>query len=380
MSIGTPNFIGSRLTEAREARGLTQTALAEVLGLTRAAISLYESGRSTPSSEVLVKISHALRVPMHRFLRAGDHIVPGTVFYRSMSAATKSARERAERRYGWLRETVSWLRHFVEFQAVRLPKFDVPTDPAAIAWEDIERLAAETRRAFGIGDGPISHMVLLLENHGCIVARQELGAHTLDAFSNWGTEDQTPYFVLGSDKASAVRSRFDAAHELAHCVLHKGVRAAQLRETTTHRLIEDQAHYFAGAFLLPREPFANDLFVPSLNALVPLKSKWKVSIGAMIKRAANLGFVSDEQEQRLFQNRARRGWASWEPLDDELELEQPRFLQRCFDMLLDSGVTNRDAIESELGLFVEDIESIVGLPTGYFGDSVQHYRFPRAAF
>ncbi len=305
--------------------------------------------------------------------------MPGAVFYRSMSAATKAARERAERRYGWLRETVAWLRQSVEFQPVRLPLFDVPPDPAALDWGDIERLAVDTRRAFGLGDGPIGHVVLLLENHGCIVVRQELGAHTLDAFSHWGTDDQTPYFVLGADKASAVRSRFDAAHELAHCVLHKGVKAAKLRETTTYRLMEDQAQYFAGAFLLPREPFANDLFVPSLNALIPLKSKWKVSIGAMIKRAANLGLVSPEQEQRLFQNRARRGWATWEPLDDELEPEQPRFLRRCFDMLLDNGVTDRDAVETELGLFVEDIESIVGLPTCYFGDTVQHYRFPRAA-
>ena len=39
MKLGTPGFVGPRLREAREGRGLTAMSLAELLGITRSAIS-----------------------------------------------------------------------------------------------------------------------------------------------------------------------------------------------------------------------------------------------------------------------------------------------------------------------------------------------------
>ncbi|MEM8758010.1 MAG: ImmA/IrrE family metallo-endopeptidase [Planctomycetota bacterium] len=263
-----------------------------------------------------------------------------------------------------------------------MPDFDLGDDPTAIDFQSIEQIAQDTRRAFGIGDGPIPDLVLLLENHGVVVARQDLLAATLDAFSNW-TGNGVPFIVLGSEKGSekpsAVRSRFDAAHELAHCVLHRRVPPRRLRDKATNKLLEDQAHYFAGAFLLPASTFKPDVFVPTLNAFVPLKSKWKASIGAMIKRCAHLGIISEYQERRLFQNRARRGWSTWEPLDDELPLESPRLIERSFALLQENGLADRAEVESALGLFVEDVESVTGLPEGFFGDTVQNFRFPSLA-
>ena len=41
MSVGTPNFVGERLKEAREARGLTGVAVADLVGVKRDSISLY---------------------------------------------------------------------------------------------------------------------------------------------------------------------------------------------------------------------------------------------------------------------------------------------------------------------------------------------------
>ena len=42
--IGTPGFVGERLTEARQARGLTGTSLAEILSVRPGSISQYEHG------------------------------------------------------------------------------------------------------------------------------------------------------------------------------------------------------------------------------------------------------------------------------------------------------------------------------------------------
>ena len=49
-------YFGIRLKRLREARDLTQTQLAEKLGLVKATISAYEQSRTYPSIDVLVRI------------------------------------------------------------------------------------------------------------------------------------------------------------------------------------------------------------------------------------------------------------------------------------------------------------------------------------
>jgi Zn-dependent peptidase ImmA (M78 family) len=143
-----------------------------------------------------------------------------------------------------------------------------------------------------MGDGPIGNMVYLLENKGCIVSRVLLDADNLDAFSQWRFQEGRPYVVLGADKEAAARSRFDAAHELGHLVLHPNLDSVVLRKTAEFALLEAQAHKFAGAFLLPEARFCSEFRVPTLDALRMMKQKWKVSIGSMLMRARAGAFWS----------------------------------------------------------------------------------------
>lgn len=301
----------------------------------------------------------------------------GAWFFRSLAAATKTARQRAIRRLGCLRNDIcGYLRSVVEFPTCNFPKFDLPDDPADLSFEDIEDFAAETRRFWKLGDGPISDMVLLLENNGSIVVRQELGAATLDAFSEWDESERRPYIVLNADKQSAVRSRFDAAHELAHMLLHRHLPQNRVYSRETFPLLESQAHYFAGALLLPATTFSKEIPHPNLQSFNALKSRWLVAIGAMIRRAENLGIISADHAERLFAYRSQQGWSKREPMDDVLEPEQPRFLRRSFDLILSEGVATKGGIESHTALFADDIESIAGLERGFLGDEVQHFKFP----
>lgn len=372
----TPDFIPERLCEVREMRGLNQTALAEMIGMTRQAISQYERGQSNPSPAALTNLAKTLRVPEHRFTRPTPTKSGATGFFRSLSTATKCARVRAERRYACLRDDIcGYLQSYVEFPGVRFPEFS-KLPPESRANEDIELVAIETRRTFQLGDGPISDVVLLLENHGAIVARHELGARSLDAYSQLHSENGRPYIILGTERASAVRSRFDAAHELAHIVMHSHLTKREVNNPVRYKLIEQQAHYFAGAFLLPAKEFAREFRTPSLDALVTLKSRWKVSVQAMINRAHQLHLVNDYRRQRLFANLSRRWGKKSEPLDNEIQLESTRFIRRSFDLLLDNGIATRNSVEMATDLFVEDVESIAGLEDGFFGDDVEHYQFP----
>lgn len=380
MSVGATNFKGKRLTQARQARGITQTSLADMINVSRAAISQYEKGQRFPSSDVLNKIANTLNFPMHFFLLSDGSRVSTPIFFRSMSSATKTARLRATWRYEWLLNIVRYLKEFVTLPNVNFPRFDhIPAEVASISDEVIEDIADRTRKHWGLGFGPISNVTWLLENNGAIVVRQKLGARTLDAFSNWNEDDMpTPYFILGEEKISAVRSRFDAAHELGHIILHYHVDENTLRNSSTFKLIEKQANHFASAFLLPEQTFSKEvLFAPNLEMLVPLKSKWRVSISAMVKRLRHLRLISHEREQRLFINISRRHWRTKEPLDDELEIEKPRIIQKVFDLLGKKNIINQQSLTVNLALNIEDIERAVGLQ-GYFrNEFATTIKFPR---
>ena len=133
-------------------------------------------------------------------------------------------------------------------------------------------------------------------------------------------------------------------------------------------MVEKQAQRFAGAFLLPESTFS-ELFSPSLDQLLALKAKVKVSIGLMIKRASELGLV--RHERRLWINLARRGWRLKEPLDDVLEPEAPQFIKRSIELLIERNIVPRDEMPFHLALPTNDIEKLTGLSSGYFDECQQ---------
>src|SRR5262245_26884205 len=112
--IGTKGFYGERVRAAREVRGLTAVQLAELVGVTNAAISLYENGRGSPAPETFGRIAAALRFPGRYFLRPTLPALNNPIFYRSLATATKRMRDKAERRLDSFREIVCYVREYVE--------------------------------------------------------------------------------------------------------------------------------------------------------------------------------------------------------------------------------------------------------------------------
>jgi Zn-dependent peptidase ImmA (M78 family)/DNA-binding XRE family transcriptional regulator len=370
---GTPGFIGGRLRQAREARTLTITALAELLSVTKQAVSQYESGTQSPRPEVMNRIEQVLNLPHIFFLRPIRTPSVGAIFYRSRASATKTARERAENRHLWWKEIIDYLRQFADFPKVELPKFNLPDNPNDISREQIELLAQRAREFWSLGDGPISNCCWLLETKGVVVTRGQLGYETLDSFSEWDHVTETPFVFLGSEKTSAVRGRLNAAHELAHLILHSHMSYISDGD---HGILEQQANEFAGAFLLPARAFARDMHAPTLDAFYRLKPKWKVAIGAMIKRAENLGFLSERETKRLWIALARKGWRTREPYDDSLEIEEPRLSRNAIDLLLKAKVISKNEILDQGFASQDDIEALLSLPKGYLTENVEPLRAP----
>lgn len=368
MTVGTAGFVRERLTEAREALGLTKVALAELIDVSPMAVSQYESGPQTPRADVFDRICAKLGYPRSFFLRPVIEDAEAPIFWRSNASATKIARLRGLQRLKWAKEVVAYLNDFFDFPRVSLPSFAVSeVNFRSLTNANIEAFAEQCRAFWGFGSGPIPDLLLELENSGAITARINMAAETLDAFSQWSPGFGRPFVFLGKDHASAVRSRFDAAHELAHLVLHRSIDRRRVNSREDWKLLEQQAHRFAAAFLLPESSFSNELWAPTLDGFAALKDRWKVSIGMMIVRAEHVGITDKHDTQRLFINYNRRGWRAEEPLDNAIRHEEPRVLRRSFEALAASGERTPDRMREELSLPARELEAISAVHPGFFG-------------
>ncbi|MDP8257361.1 MAG: XRE family transcriptional regulator [Candidatus Alcyoniella australis] len=360
----TPGFIGERLRQIRLARDVTVYSLAGMAGISPQSIYAYESGRSTPTENNLSTLTAILRIPREFFFNPIDDDSKRTIFFRSMTAATQRARERASTFADWSQEVVDYLEMHLDFPPNRFPVFDVPADPFRISFADIEELANKTREAWGLGDGPIGNVVQAIEAMGGIVVKIPLLSDRLDALSVVRPDRPRPILILGAEKTSAVRLRFDACHEKGHWILHRNVPLQKQKEKRYFDLMEKQAHRFAAAFMIPAKAFVDEFVFADLDLFRSMKSRWKCSIAMMIIRSRDLGLIDADRATVLWRNLARRKWKKKEPLDDELPPEKPNILRQGIEMLIEEGIQSRDSIVSSIGLGDSIIEEIAGLPYG----------------
>jgi len=139
------------------------------------------------------------------------------------------------------------------------------------------------RTQWGIGLRPIGNMLNLLEAHGVRVFSLTEQTRHLDAYSFW--RNKKPYIFLNTLK-TCERSRFDAAHELGHLVLHQ-------HSGSSHPEAEREADAFASAFLMPTEDvIATVLHINRFEDLVRYKKRWGVSAAALAYRLRKLGRIS----------------------------------------------------------------------------------------
>ena len=372
MKSGIQGFNGDRLRQAREALGLRLSSLADMASVSRQCISQYELGESLPGPEVFDRLAICLRQESQFFLRSSTHFDPSPRFFRSMASATKTARLRAEARLTWFREVTRYMSDVVEFPMVNFPDFgDILRNPGLVPIEEIEDAAAETRKHWKLGNGPIANLVDVAESHGAIVLRHSLDSAALDAVSQWTKPEGVPLIVLNADKSVAVRSRLDLAHELGHMALHRHLPESALQNDESFDQIETQAFRFGAALLLPERPFLEDLYSASLDGLRSLKVKWKVSIAMMIERLKSLGIIDANEHRRLRINYNARKWTKQEPFDKEIPMEQPQVINRAIRLLTVENLASLDHMAAQTGITRQWIEQILDVPPTKNGGNVR---------
>jgi len=287
----------------------------------------------------------------------------GTRFHRAYGAETKRRNLMCDVLSKWFVQTARYFYDLVSFPSVNVLSAS-PDSGDAYDEEEIEKIAFECRRSWGLGVGPISNIVGLLETNGIVICRHEVAGERIDAFSFWN--GARPFIFLSSDKDSAVRSRFDAAHELGHIILHKGVSQEDLEDSEILKRIEAEANRFAGAFLLPAMSFPNEVYTPRLDAFVDLKRRWKVAIQAMVYRCKDLGIFDEMQITNLYKQISFRRWRKHEPLDDSIQFERPNLLKTAVELVVSAGRKMADEIVSDLRMAAPLVAAFCGLSAEYF--------------
>lgn len=363
MTRGIPGFVGGRLRIARELRGVTTaSALADMIGVSRQAVSLYENDRSSPTEVQLERIARTLDMPISFFLLRIPDSEGSQPFFRSLSSSVAADRARAGSLHVILSDITRFLLEYVEMPLPSIPKLPVIGTFRNWSIDQIEIAAEAVRKWLGVNSGPLPNLLNLLEHQGFAVGRERLADRELDGLSSW--LDGRPYILLHSGK-SAARSRLDLAHELGHLILHRGVDRAAIEDRKTFQLLEKQAFRFGSALLLPSEEFSNDLYRCTPDEFVALKPRWQVSAAAMVFRATDLGILSGDQATSMWRRFQRSGWKVREPLEDVVAQEVPTLLKSAAVLLRDSGYMGGPEIIERACVPKSEFLSLTGLPADF---------------
>ena len=370
-------FNGQRLRQARLYNGLSINDLAEILGVTKQAISQYETQNVTPEFEKMRILTEKLKFPSSYFFQRDIYYVnTKTTYFRALLSANKNARLQQQVKLKHLAIIYQVLSKYLEFPILNIPKFKYDNKL------DFEQIALELRNYWNIGEKPIDNISHLLERNGIIVASYPVNQNNIDAYSQKiKVEGNDRYIiVLSNDKNLAARSNFDAAHELGHILLHDWNIDIEELSREDFKQQEREANYFAAAFLLPKNAFLRDvsLYPRDLKYYIELKKKWKVSISAMLIRANRLGVLTDNQYQYLMKQMAINNWRKREPLDNVLIKQEPILLNKSIEILMQNNIFNPqefmdELAENQLSMKPEEVEMLLNLDKGTLSIEQEQY-------
>ena len=311
------------LTLVRGAQGWSQRDLADAAQISQAFLSRIERGTQGTSDQLLARFAEVLGCP-EELLAAEAPVQALTVsclhHRRRSSTLSAASKRRIEALTHLSRMTVTGLMADFDLE----PDLELPRG----RWYDAEpaTAAAELRNLWKVAEGPIGHVVRLVEASGVVIVRRPLEAAGQDAVSSW-PDGEIPIIVVRGG-LSADRARFTIAHELGHLLMHQVPSDDQ----------ERAADAFASAFLAPAECIRGDLAgltTAQFPRLLELKVKWGLSVAALIRRSHDLDIISDRQ-YREFQIRLNRlGWRQVEP--GTLQAEHPSTVDRLIRARQDDG-------------------------------------------
>lgn len=333
------------VTLARELRGLTQSEAAKRLRISQGTLSKVEAGVLPVSPRLLDQLCEVLGCPPQFFSLADRVYGPGTseFFHRKRQSMSSRKLRKVYAELNVRRIQLTRLLRAVEIVEDQIPRLDLAD------FGTPEEVARAVRATWQLPPGAIKNVTRAVEDAGGLVILCNFGSPQLDAVSRI-IPGVPPLFFL-NESMPADRGRLTLGHELAHVVMHD----------KPHPEMEEEAFRFAAEFLMPEaeiRPYLDDLSLPKLASLKPY---WKVSMAALLKRATDLGKISDRQARHLWMQLGKAGHRLQEPPELDVPAEPPGLITEIINLHRDKLGYSLPQLSALLAASEEDIRTTYDL-------------------
>jgi len=300
---------GERLTDLRDLLELSQTTLADRLGVKQAFISMVESGARPLPDSLAADAIEEFSLPQSFFAVPTSLRDAAPVTFRKKASASVRDERRIVTKHKEAARLFAQVCEEAGYKRSSLP------DPADYDG-DSALLAEAVRGLVGLGpEEPIRNVTRLLE---------KLGVGVLAALEPGTADDKDhvsmsrPADAMGRPLIAMVAScpgdmaRLSLAHELGHLIFDRS-RAKPIPSTRSPE--ETRAYDFASELLVPDTVMRRNVGESlTLQGYLPLKAKYGISAAALIMRAQRMGLISQDRARSLHIQRSSQGWRRHEPV------------------------------------------------------------------
>ena len=346
-------MMGVRIKQARIAAGFSLRDLADKTDnyVSAQVIHKYEAGKSTPGSDVLLKLAKALGVRVEFFLR------PMKVNVSLSESAYRKGSNVSVKELEAIRGKVrDHLEKYMEIESLlpksRLVDFTLPKKSQRNVKRpaDIETFARALRKEWKLGIDPLQRPTEVLEDRGVKMIMLD-AEKDFDGLSCWAN-DTIPVIVVRKNQTTD-RLRFSIMHELGHLMLYPGKSLNQ----------EKAADRFAGAFLVPKQAAFSELGEHrnklSFYELMELRKKYGMSVQAWIYRAHDLGIITDSLYRQLFGYLASKGLKE-KQIGDDLPVDEPKRFERITLQAVEEDLISESKGAELLGISLNEVRRKLG--------------------
>ena len=243
------------LTQARAEVGLSQQDVAHFVGVDRAMVSYWESGKRQPNARQITALAQLYRLDPDQILR-GDTSSDADALAKMLYRTAK------EDLPGPTRLGIRDFTRFLDFYAGLADQAKVsihgckqsPFRPPPAHWakDDAYRKAEEVRSHLGLGLGPVPDVDHAAEMLGITVFRSDLGDDIRTCASGaFLNHPRVGFAIVVNMAMTPGRQRFTVAHEIAHALFHSQKHGGASVSTSRRNGRERFADAFAAAFLMP---------------------------------------------------------------------------------------------------------------------------------
>jgi len=301
--------VGDRIRAARTAAGISQTRLAEAVGLDRTMVVKIEAGTRRIDALELVRIASALDVPLTHFVGPQPPVLSRRTVGLTEDTETEVGRE-SNRLDIALASWIADLRQLIALNVFALrPPLTYPSQVHTV--EDARDAARWLRRRQDLGDRPIASLMDV-----CSAAGQSVLVTDVHGDGASAVDGDLAAAVV-SRHGDPGRRRATAAHELGHLVLGDeyssdlGVHASRAER-------EALIDAFAAELLVPASVFARLRTPVERGQLLGIAATYRTSWSLVLRQAdlAGAGPVPRQWSQSKPTRAEFMEALGWTPLPD----------------------------------------------------------------